>query len=347
MGNRRESSFELIRLVSQWFIVIYHIYLIVVYPATGHDFDKAIWLPLHIGVPLFVLISGYFGIRPSVRGFTKLLSCVIVYTVPVAAAKWLIFGGVNPNPLVNCVFPVSGTQWWYVRTYVCLYLISPVLNLYLKDISARNRLVLLAVLFYISNFMGFVHVDPSLLDGKNLPTFMLLYVIGDSLRAYRTRWSEIRGSRLLLLWVSVNVVLVAFYSHYGFDGKFGLSYDRIFFAYNSPGLIINAIVMFMVIGRLKFQSGFVNWAAQSSFAIYLVHVGCFKLMVASGSEAVAADFLLGRGLDSGTLLGVVMLMSLAVMAGCVAVDKILAPVWRLNPVVAAAVQKAVTRVLGR
>lgn len=75
--NARESSFELIRLVAQYMIVLYHILLIVIYPLSQETFHKAIWLPLHIGVPLFVLISGYFGIRASAKGLTKLVGMIL------------------------------------------------------------------------------------------------------------------------------------------------------------------------------------------------------------------------------------------------------------------------------
>ena len=61
--TKRDSSFELIRVIAQYFIVLYHILLVIVYKNTNIEFYHAIWLPLHIGVPLFVMISGYFRIK--------------------------------------------------------------------------------------------------------------------------------------------------------------------------------------------------------------------------------------------------------------------------------------------
>lgn len=76
----RESQFELLRLIAQFFIVTYHIFLFFIYPSTNAPFHKAIWLPLHIGVILFVLISGWFGIKPSIKSFVKLVSMMVSTT---------------------------------------------------------------------------------------------------------------------------------------------------------------------------------------------------------------------------------------------------------------------------
>jgi len=91
--KERESSFELIRILAQFFIVFYHIFLFFIYPVTQNPYHKAIWLPLHIGVVLFVLISGYFGIKSSVKGFIKLVLTMAVLYIPLEIANLLIIGG--------------------------------------------------------------------------------------------------------------------------------------------------------------------------------------------------------------------------------------------------------------
>lgn len=81
--QRRESSFELIRIVAQFMIVIYHLFLFFMYPMYGDTFYKAVQIPLHIGVLLFVLISGYFGIKTSAKGFLKLIGMIAIYYIPI------------------------------------------------------------------------------------------------------------------------------------------------------------------------------------------------------------------------------------------------------------------------
>lgn len=81
--KQRESSFELMRLVSMFLIVLYHLFLFFLHPLYENDFYKAIQIPLHIGVLLFVLISGYFGIKATPKGLLKLIGMMFVYYLPI------------------------------------------------------------------------------------------------------------------------------------------------------------------------------------------------------------------------------------------------------------------------
>lgn len=70
--KERESNFELLRLIAMIFIVLYHFCSSV---KAGIDTENR-WILLgytifHIGVPVFILISGYWTIKLSIR---KLIS---------------------------------------------------------------------------------------------------------------------------------------------------------------------------------------------------------------------------------------------------------------------------------
>ena len=72
----RNSAIELVRILAMFMIVYYHFILFFIEPIDTNPIYKAIQIPLHIGVILFVLISGYFGIKPTFRGFFKIL-CIV------------------------------------------------------------------------------------------------------------------------------------------------------------------------------------------------------------------------------------------------------------------------------
>lgn len=81
----RESQFEILRILAQWMIVYYHLFLMFTKEyQIDHPIYQGIQIPLHIGVILFVLISGYFGIKRSVKGLLKILAITAVYCVPIA-----------------------------------------------------------------------------------------------------------------------------------------------------------------------------------------------------------------------------------------------------------------------
>lgn len=67
--SQRNSSFELLRILSQVFIVLYHIcYIWQGKEYSSQPFFQAVSIPLHIGVVVFVLLSGYFTIKLKVMG---------------------------------------------------------------------------------------------------------------------------------------------------------------------------------------------------------------------------------------------------------------------------------------
>lgn len=82
----RQSNFELLRIVAMFLIVMYHL-LLSSSAMPCYDYEEvmgqACWIPLHIAVVLFVLISGYFHIKASTRGIVKLILPVFVYYVPI------------------------------------------------------------------------------------------------------------------------------------------------------------------------------------------------------------------------------------------------------------------------
>lgn len=44
------------------------------------------------------------------------------------------------------------------------------------------------------------------------------------------------------------------------------------YSYNSPSIILQAMFLFLVFGRIQLQSRFVNWCAASCLSIFLIHM---------------------------------------------------------------------------
>lgn len=319
----RESSFELLRILAQVFIVYYHILLNVVFPETGDPLYRALWLPLHIGVPLFVLVSGYFGIKPSVRGVVRLTGTVFAIHIPLSICN-LQMGGVNGllDWAAAGLF-ISATPYWFIRTYICLYLFAPVINRFLRDIGPKERIALLCVLACISLYMGTIGFDASLADGKNLATFLFFYAMGDTLHAYRHRWLPYRRW-YGLCWLGLNVGLVALFTR--FTSRLGMAiFYRVWFSYCSFGLLFNALLFFMWIGGMRFRSRQVNRIARSSLLIYLLHGAPFV------ANHLIAPFVLQYICpiaDRWLLLGAILLFTLVVVTLCIIIDRLLGPIWK-------------------
>lgn len=282
MRTQRESSFELLRLIAQVMIVYYHILLFVVYPTYDLAIYKALWFPL------FVLISGYFGIKPSVKGLVKLLGMVFILQLPNTIIS-IVQGGAKA--ILEIPFFISNSSFWFVRTYVFLYLLSPVVNSFLSKISSRQRLYLLISLFYISHFVGTFGTDTSIVGGKNVITFVFFYVLGDTIRYYAERIKTISTKWLALSFMLLNTTVILFFTWFGFSNHLDIIYDRLFNSYTSPFLLLNTLLFFAFFVKVSFSSEMINKAAQASLAIFIYHrtallilIGPLLLMVC-GKEA--------------------------------------------------------------
>lgn len=130
--NERHSNIELLRILSMVLIVVYHIlYYSLIHYETIYPIVKPLYTLSHIGVLVFVLISGYFGIKISLKGFVNIYLTMVFYNI-IMFVGWKYIGGNIPimRDYVKILFPFShSAPWlWFMKTYILLYLLSPLLN---------------------------------------------------------------------------------------------------------------------------------------------------------------------------------------------------------------------------
>ena len=202
----RESNFELLRLLSQFIIVLYHLYYLFVAKIDDNPSFKAIQMPLHVGVIIFVLLSGYFSINATSKKFLKLIAFFLVYTLPET-----IYTLTHANSLqhaVHSLLLLSHTHFWFIKTYLFLFLVSPMANLYWSNSSNRKRWFMTLVLGFVAIYMATTRGDKSMVTGKNLVNFMFLYYAGRLLFLYKDKWQAQRYLTLVSTYLLLNVVIV-------------------------------------------------------------------------------------------------------------------------------------------
>ena len=191
MKNIRESNFELLRLVCMLFIVLHH-FIQAVYINYPSYFENRFTDPSPIiltffgtfalvGVNVFVLISGYFSIRPKWSNFWPFYIQLAFYAF-VFYILHMILDGVPLNRwlVYYTIMPISHNQGlWFVPTYFGLYLLSPLLNKALDNMSKRELLYFIVFLSVINLWFGFFcQLKEMNNTGYNLMNFVYLYVIG-------------------------------------------------------------------------------------------------------------------------------------------------------------------------
>lgn len=118
-GRKRQSQYELLRLISQFYIVLYHICYMWQGSLKNNPFFQAIGIPLHIGVIIFVLLSGFFTINATSKGLIKLLGIFIVYD-----SSEIIYNLINTDSIrqsIKHLALLSDTHFWFIKTYLILF----------------------------------------------------------------------------------------------------------------------------------------------------------------------------------------------------------------------------------
>lgn len=153
--KERASNFELCRLVCMFYIVVYHLFIHNTDVTGSAYYYRALATIFSIGVPVFVMISGYFKIKASVKGFLNITLQVVFYSVIAdILCRFVFHEPLTTGNILGAVFPVTMTQYWFVSTYLLLYLLSPFLNRFIRSLTQKDYLAYLITLSILVCYGG-------------------------------------------------------------------------------------------------------------------------------------------------------------------------------------------------
>lgn len=261
---------------------------------------------------------------PLFSGGGKLLIKTALYYLPLQIVYDLYVGESIKTFVVDCLF-LSHGPYWFIRTYLLFYIFVPIVNKFLKDIDNRLRIYALVVLAVINFWFGCItQGDASLVDGKNLVNFTFLYIVGNTIRSSRNIWQTVKIKYFIGAYILLNIGLQLsynlFYDTFVSNKIFLLSYG-----YNSPVLLLNAILLFLCFAKINITSSFVNRISASVLASYLITDQPFIRMEVIGGFANA--HIVGLQPLPLQLLAIVAVATTLLIAS-ILIDQALQPLWR-------------------
>lgn len=321
----RKSNIELLRIIAMLLVVLLHanyfslgrVNLTDIEVSPIHSFLKAFSEQLClVSVNVFVLISGWFGIRPTLKGGLSLLFQVLFFHILIVLVLWALGQTIPASGFFKLFY--ADSPYWFVVAYLILYAVAPVLNAFIESASVRLYLSVLVVFFllefafgWMSNVAGAVYNE-----GYSAISFMGLYLLARFLYKYSTRIATFTISRNIMMYLlfSLLPILLFFFTKREFN----------YVAYTSPFVISASVFFFMAFNKMRISNKVVNYLACSSFSIYLVHP----------HPLVKSHFisLMRTSYDSlGGGLYVLFAISFALALGlvCVMLDKIRIWVWNI------------------
>ena len=286
-NKERYSGFELLRIVAMILVLIVHVLICLPRPTTtfviaepfkaiSFYFTDAISI---ICVNVFILISGWFVINLRLQRLSILLFQVFFFAIVI----WGVLVFIEPSKYMNLqslttVLMLNGSDYWFIKAYLGLYFLSPILNVFVEKVDQKYYRDILILLYIFQTIYGWFSIDGAawIAGGYSAFSFICLYLIGRYIKNYGDtinvgryfRICSFSKGNLLLLFLSI-VFLLTFLAYT--VTYLGIPIEGRLFTYTNPLVILESIVLVLLFSKIKFKSSIINRIAFSCLAIYLLH----------------------------------------------------------------------------
>lgn len=273
----RESNFELLRMLAMFLVLLVHAdffsigrpnlqdILTETLDSTLRIFFEALSI---VCVNVFVLISGWFGIRPSLKGISSFVFQCLFFLIGLYSVSLAIgTSTLSLEGIANCF---AATRFeWFIKAYLFLYILSPVLNAFVEH---ADRVVFRNVIigsFVFTCTYGWIGAAAFMVKGYTTLFFIQLYLLARYMKIYKPRLTKFHSFTDFLIYIAVACLVTALCV----TPPLVVGYDfQPYWNYISPTTVIGAVYLLLAFSKLKLQSRFVNWCGTSCFAVYLVHM---------------------------------------------------------------------------
>ena len=190
--TKRQSNIELLRMLAMFLVLLVHADFFSLGAPTVNEiqsnsldsflriFFEAISI---VCVNVFVLISGWFGIKPSFKGLCNFIYQCLFFLTGLYIVTLLI--GVNElslKGLAGCVFATKLN--WFIKAYLLLYILSPVLNSFIKATTKRTFKLVIIAFFLFTCTYGWIDAAVFMNQGYSTLFFIGLYLLARYIRLY-------------------------------------------------------------------------------------------------------------------------------------------------------------------
>lgn len=217
---------------------------------------------------MFILISGYFGIRHIVKPLLKLFIDLTVYGL-IAYSVGVIFFGIDFS-LGGLVHGIDVHNWFVVH-FALLILSAPILEASMEGKNPECLIRWIVLLLIINVVFGYVlgYVN---INGYNYLNFIMLYVIARYIRLIKENnsplYAHFKRFGVCYWIISAMMLTVGFVILW----KVGHVPNSVrYFGYNNPIILLSSFCLFVVFSSLKFQSRKINLIATGMFGVFLMH----------------------------------------------------------------------------
>lgn len=296
---KRESNFELLRIICMLMII------------TGHTFSwggvlrasnpniasiiYVIYAIILVEVNCFILLTGYFQSKSKfkIKKFINLLCLTYFYKVLITSIGYFLgWFDLSKTEFLWQISPFDFSNYWFIKIYLVLYCLTPFINKFIKAINRKTFRNLLIVLFIFCSILVTLTNQQIFTNssGYSLVQFVFMYLIGAYLREYvindsiKPKICENKIEWIKNLFIAISIFILCFISNYvlfrmgnfliakgGFISLVGNAIRAVFMNYDNPLVIIGSIGFFMFFALIKVKSKIINLLSSVVFPVYLMH----------------------------------------------------------------------------
>ena len=299
--NGRNSSIELMRIISMLFIIIYHVNLHCGFNNLTGSSEVIVILVtslIVVHVNSYVLITGYYQSTKELKvsNVLKLINITWFYKVLflflfLYLIKYTgipITSSITTVDIIKTLMPLDYGIYWYIDCYLVLYIISPILNIVIHNTDKKRLRNIIIILFLIFSVVGTFGVDEIVFTGtgRTLVSFILLYFIGAYLRKYPLKNSRLlkgtnnRQQRNIYIFGYLFFAFATFLLKISSKVLFGCNIllqeignimAMHYLSFISPTIIITSIFYFLIFTTFKFNNKIINFISKYMIGVYLIH----------------------------------------------------------------------------
>ena len=281
--TKRNSSFELLRIIAIFLIVSYHFvnhsYLTYAnyYALTSSDyFIQILYLFGRPACALFALISGYFTVNSKftknyyAKIITLFIKTALYSLISLLIYRFIFNFSIDLEDFIeSCIFILDH---WYIRMYIIIMLLAPFINRLLKSLNKNEFRRLLAI-----NFIIYILLNTFLnysIDLGDLYFMFFYYIFG----AYARLHKNAERKNIHNLYISLGCALLMILSVFCLDTLANILKSDYIFAhalyfkkYNNLLSFGFAYYLFLFFSNIHFENRTINTIASTVLGIYIIH----------------------------------------------------------------------------
>ena len=288
-GNDRNSSIELLRIISMIGVIILHynneeIGCALKYVTEGSLNQYYLYLTSNIfigAVDLFIIISAYYLASTNQRKLIKIVELivqVIVFKCAIYISESIIgIHSFTVKGFLGCLLPIN----YFVILYSVIYILSPYFNILIDKLERKQFKKLVIILLFVFSVWTILvdflanaaHTPLNGLStvglygsqyGYSIVNFSLVYFVGAYIRINNVKLSSKKAVYGIIIIFAVMFISSILEHLMGFSNISTWNY-------NNPLIIINDALILIIFLNIHFQNKLINELAKGAFTCFLFH----------------------------------------------------------------------------